>query len=97
MPGVHVRGAQALPLVGGDEVPGHEGGAGGRGRGGRPALQRQRAAPLRGALLQALHLLRPLRLAALRPHQAGPAVRGYLLSRRKYCFEEKHYYYSVST
>lgn len=40
----------------------------------RAALQRERAAPLRGALLQEVHLLRPLRLAALRPHQAGAAV-----------------------
>lgn len=41
---------------------------------GRAALQRERAAPVRGALLQTVHVLRPLRVAALRTHQAGPAV-----------------------
>ena len=37
-------------------------------------LPHQRAASLLGAQLQALHVLRPLRLTALRLHQAGPTM-----------------------
>lgn len=45
------------------------GGAGG------PKVQCEHAAPLRGAQLQAVHILRPLRVPTLWADKAGPAVR----------------------
>ena len=81
-----MRNSQAMPSARDSEVSGHKER---RASGAREALQHQRAAQIHHALVQALHVLRPLRLAAVGRVASGPPVRGVQDERAQAVPEER--------